>query len=590
MSGIGLKTLVLITGAISAVVWLMPGLVTLGFFLFIIPGLILMIMPTVFLYLLAALAIRSILPFGGMGGTALALAIALAIGWLVPQPFRIKERAQYNQALLPEVLPQQPLALEGEVLVVVRKQDPRTVGKPTCDKLCAALLATPGVTGVTLRHESSDGEKWAQARFRLDPALAGQSAGLVPSKPEDIVNHLPRDERKREPGPWKAENDPINRLRKAVISDWALRLSARAGLVEEAEGPAPSLTITVAERIGGGKYPLISRIEVADASGTVALRRSHVTQRLMEMPFHFGFTGSIENARFEVAHTQLSTGPSYPEFDPLRELLVHTALRSALPDPELSTELRAEVVSALDDPAATPARLALARGWMDSLDYTPAEPDLALVNRIIADQRITGIRKQVGRFYSKKVPIELREALVQRIVNPASGDDERRAYAQLLSKLPEGSFARLSRMEYDILADPVMRRAAAPLIERLGDQGEAGRKALMQILEAEIATRAQWAVQQPVIRAVRRGLARLGPAAAPSLPRIEQLFALGNNPLANAAQEADEWRICMARMSKPINDLPFPRNYKPEMIEREKAQIRKRLEEFDPAWESGYSY
>ena len=135
-----------------------------------------------------------------------------------------------------------------------------------------------------------------------------------------------------------------------------------------------------------------------------------------------------------------------------------------------------------------------------------------------------------------------------------------------------------------------MRRQAAPLIERLADQGQPGLTQLMLILESEIAADRQWADQSPVIRAVRRGLARLGLAAASALPRIEELFARPRNPLANLSQEGDEWRIAMARMGKPVDDLPFNSRQNPELLERDKNQIRKRLATFDPAWESGYSY
>ena len=194
------------------------------------------------------------------------------------------------------------------------------------------------------------------------------------------------------------------------------------------------------------------------------------------------------------------------------------------------------------------------------------------------------------RFYPKSATPELRAPLVARILNPATTPDERSSYGFLLSKLPEGTFAVPTPDEARILADPVLRRQSVPLLERLADQGQPALVQLMQILEAEIASDTQWAVQRPVIRAVRRGLARLGPAAASALPRILQLYALPRNPLANEWHEGTEWRVAMARMGQPIDDLFWSRDQNPEMLERDKAQIRKRLANFDPAWESGYSY
>lgn len=590
MGGDGLKTLVLITGAISAVVWLAPSLVTIGLFLLVLPGLILIIMPTVFVYLLAALLIRAVLPLQGWQATATALAIAVALGLILRQPLRLIHKARYASAMQPEIVPGAPIRLAGEVLVINKKPShDGALGGPACDALCAALLASPGVTGVTIRNEAADADDPRQKHFRLDPGKAGGGAG--PSKPEDIVGHLPELREPHKKGePLTARSDRQQALRQAVISDWTIRLATSAGLSETQTAPAADFTITITASNRARWKPNVDRLEVARNGQPPLLRRSLVRQRALAAPFHFGFEGVIENARFVIGYTMLTSAPIYPDFDPLLELLTHTTVAQAIPDVAQSGALRSAVIAALDNPAASQAQLNLAKGWMDRLAYKPAPEDLALVGRIIADQRITGMRSQVNRFYAKSIPPELRGPLVARILNPASLDDERTAYARLLSKLPEGTFAQPTADEARILADPVLRRQAAPLIERLADQGQPGLVQLMQILEAEIASDTQWAVQRPVIRAVRRGLARLGPAAASALPRIEELFARPRNPLANLSQEADEWRVTMARMGKPVDALPFPEVRNPESLERDKAHIRKRLADFDPAWESGYSY
>lgn len=591
MGGYGLKALVVITGIISAVVWSAPSLVTIGLFLLIIPGLILAIMPTLFVYLLAALLIRSVLPLQGWPATAAALAIAVALGFILPQPLRLFHKARYEIATKPEIVPEKPVRLMGEVLVIDLK--PSYYGStrgPACDALCAALLATPGVTGVTIRNQTADADDPRQAHYRLDPAKAG-SGGAGPSKPEEIIAHLPELREPHKKGePLTARSDWHQALQQAVISDWTIRLATATGLSESREAPQPDFTITITASDRERWKPNVDRLEVARTGQKPLLRRSLVRQRQVAAPFHFGFEGGIENARFGIGYSLLKSAPLYPELDPLLELLSHTSLAQAIPDVAQSGALRAAVVAALDDPAASAARLGLSRGWMDSLPYRPAPEDLAMVNRIIADQRVTGIESQVRRFYPKSATPELRAPLVARILNPATTPDERSSYGFLLSKLPAGTFAVPTPDEARIFADPVLRRQAAPLIERLADQGQPGLVQLMQILEAEIASDTQWAIQSPVIRAVRRGLARLGPAAAGALPRIEELFARQRNPLANLYQEGDEWRVTMARMGKPVDDLPFSSRDNPEMLERDKAEIRKRLAQFDPAWESGYSY
>lgn len=591
MGGIGLKSLVLITGIISAVVWMVPSLVTIGLFLLVIPGLILMIMPTLFVYLLAALVIRAVLPLQGWPATATALVIAVVLGLILPQPLRLIHKAQYDSAMQPEIVPGEPVRLAGEVLVITRKPSHYgALGDPGCEALCAALLTSPGVTGVTIRNEAADAGDPRQNHFRLDPGKAG-GGGEGPNKPEDIIGHLPELREPHKTGePLTARSDRQQALQQAVKSDWTIRLATSAGLSESKTAPAPDFTITITANNRARWKPNVDRLEVARTGQAPLLRRSLVRQRQLAAPVQFGFEGAIENARFGIGYSMLASAPVYPDFDPLLELLRHTSLAQAIPDVAQSGALRVAMLAALADPAASQAQLNLAKGWMDSLAYKPAPEDLALVNRIIADQRITGIRAQVNRFYQKSIPPELRGPLVARILNPASDPEELGAYARLLSKLPDGTYAQPTADEARILADPALRRQAAPFIERLADQGQPGLVQLMQILEAEIASDTQWAIQRPVIRAVRRGLARLGPAAASALPRIEELFARPRNPLANLSQEADEWRFTMARMGKPIDALPFPPGRKPESLERDQDRIRKRLADFDPAWESGYSY
>jgi hypothetical protein len=588
--GIGLKALVLITGVISAVVWMMPSLVTIGLFMLVIPGLILAIMPTVFVYLLAALVIRAVLPIDGTPGLVVSLILAGALGLILPQPTRLSQRAQFNNALRPEIVPAQPIRLAGEVLVINNRPSFYGRDDPICGELCAALLTTPGVSGVTIRNEAADADHPRQKHFQLDPAKAG-SGSEGPNKPEAIVAHLPElREPPKQGEPITARSDRHRALEQAIISDWTIRLATLAGLNVTQTAPAPDFIITIATSKRERWKPNVERLEVAQPGGDPLLRRSLVSQRILAVPFSFSFEGGIENARFGIGSAMLKTAPLYPDFDAVLELLSHTSMAEAIPDLAQSGALRAKVVTALDNPAASQLELNLAKGWIDSLSYNPADEDKALVNRVIADQRITGIGSQMNRIYPKSVPPDLRTALVARILNPASDPGERQRYGWLLSKLPEGSFATLAPDEARILADPVLRRQAAPLIERLADQGRPALPGLMQILESEIASDQQWAVQRPVIRAVRRGLARLGPAAASALPRIEELFARRRNPLANLHNEAVEWRVAMARMGKPVDQLPFPSDSKPEVLARDKANIQKRLDTYDPTWESGYSY
>ncbi|MCA9201302.1 MAG: hypothetical protein KDA87_27365, partial [Planctomycetales bacterium] len=100
-----MKYLLVITGLLAGFALAFPNLVALGYLL-ILPGLVLTIAPTVFIYLAATAFIRLMLPISStVERTVAAFGIALLLGWAAMQPVRFGSLNDYRANELPDVVP-----------------------------------------------------------------------------------------------------------------------------------------------------------------------------------------------------------------------------------------------------------------------------------------------------------------------------------------------------------------------------------------------------------------------------------------------------------------------------------------------------
>jgi hypothetical protein len=154
-----LKRYLATTGIGAALAVFFPSLVVIGFFLFILPGMILGLMPLAFLYGLAFTILW--LPLQLVTGPRLASAIAvpaiIAFFWFVATPGHEQGLARLATVTLPDISPSKPIALSGDVRIAVQLANFESIRRDTgatshivCDGVCAATLFTPGVRSVTL--------------------------------------------------------------------------------------------------------------------------------------------------------------------------------------------------------------------------------------------------------------------------------------------------------------------------------------------------------------------------------------------------------------------------------------------------------
>ncbi|WP_028969393.1 hypothetical protein [Sphingomonas sp. URHD0057] len=580
------KTALIVSGVLALIALAAPGLVILGFFLLIIPGLILSLAPTVFVYLLLIAIIRAVAPVppGAIGWIA-SVALAAGIGWAATLPLREAQTLRWRAQLKPEVIPAAPLQLAGDISLDLPPPFRRKRDGSGCDYLCAALLDTAGVTSVTV----SDGE--LRQRFRLVPRGTAPDTGLRPDSPEGISNVFDTIDHKQRAKrgmirPW----EQTKAMREAIAAAWTLRLNTRETLVAEPVGDEVktdwAIKIIRDDKRGD---PKVERVEVLDRDGKARLRRSLVTHRILADFFAFDFVGGIENAHWAIARKTLSTGSKYASFDAPYELVSHVVLARPAAPADAKATLRAAVVAALDDPNAGPERLLAARDWLKSLGFKLQPEDEQLVVRIVEDRRVPDIARLLYAFLNEEAPVAFRRGFVARIVNPATSADDRGYYARWLARMPVGTFANPTADEQKIWADRTMYTDAAPFLARLADTGQPGLERMIVLIQ-EAAAIDSWPKRRPLVREIRRGFARMGAPAAPALPVVLPLYKLRSSPLMNEWRERQLWQMTLVRMGLPIDQMPYPSNFTPEDIAKEQKETLEAVGKYDPDQRDGYNY
>jgi hypothetical protein len=581
------KTALIVSGVVALIALAAPGLVIAGFFLLIVPGLILSLAPTVFVYLLligvihwllAAFPAVSSSVTRGAAGWVVSVVLAAAIGWVATLPQREVETLRWRAQLKPEIIPAEPLKLAGEVLL---DQPPPLLRKheaAVCDYLCAALLNTPGVTAVIAQQGDT------RRRYALVPKGSAPDTGVRPLSPQGILDVFDRiDARAR-----RAKYGNVRRfeetkaMQDAIAADWTLRLNTKETLVAEAVGAdfKPDWTIRIVQN-DERDAPQVDRVEVLDREGKAMLRRSLVTHRIFADFFAFAFVGGIENAHWEIARKTLSSGGRYASFDAPYELVSHVVLARPAAPADAKDELRSALVAALDDPNATPEQLLAARDWLAQLGFRIPEGDEPLVQRIAGDLRVPNIGALLRPRVGNNPPASFRQAFVSRVLDPATSAEDRRYYAYALAGMPVGTFASPTPDEQAIWNDPPRFADAAPFLERLADTRESGLQRLVALLRYAAAIDS-WPKRERLILAVRRGFQRTGRSAAPALPVVLPLMSERPSPLMNDWRDRQEWNKTLILMGLPPERLPFPDSIAPQQAARDRQEAVDAAKRYDP--------
>ena len=606
-----------VTGVAAFIALAAPGLVVLGFFLFVIPGLLLSLAPTAFLWgcLFTAcwIGLRTILP--EMLITAILAAVLTGAALVaVTQPNRTAGAMIYRSSLLPDVTPAEPIKMRGDIRIDVplpRWDNVNSRGKAglrgySCDNLCLALLFTPGVTGVTINkstgfsrddHRNGTGGYDAEARtYRLVPKAQCGDGGLLP----DLVGRN---------GLFAGSMEANT----ALSAEWNLKLASEVCLVQTATPARHDLNIRegsyggAARRSSWSLLPSPARIEyleIRDGGGPVLLRRFKSTVQILSRVLHVWGDGGIDNFTFGWGRTPLSNKRRYDAISMLAELEKHTDTRGKLSGEDLLPGLRKQLSAALEDPSLTgeaPAFQLLA-AYFEAVEQPLPQEDLGIITRLARDDRVT---RYDGIWKLKSLPEDqqraIRSAFFERALTTNDTNRLARSAAdKFLEAVGKGGFARLTGDEERLLGDPDGRWALPEIAARLHEGGAARVPMLMTLLrEHSMALSKNFADanagriksyeksdenggHRNMIDAVRISLCHLGPDAASALQPLRGLLASGAMPTnVTSGHAGSSWHLVLVRMGLPVEQLTKPASLS-GTDEAHRKRIRDRLARFDP--------
>ena len=565
----------ILTGVTAAVSLCCPMLVVFGFLALIVPGLVLLTAPTVFVYLATTLGIQRMLPTKiGWAAFPIAIFLTLGLGWLVMQPIRSSAIAEFHAEVLPDVLPGEPIILSGNVYV----ENDDLYRSPECDYLCTTLLDLPGVKSVTVESTGPTGRKRdpSVAAFALVRTGADAEPGLFPSSPGRLI--------RKHPGLMRqVKGNELLKVAKSLEADWALRLAGVERIVAVEPTPADEADwIVRLVSTHSKECPRIERVEIARNGNDVRFRRSEVRHFVPGNFFYFGFDvqsgdGTISNASFGTGGSDWKSSDQRINLEPTLLEAIEVPLLAELDDTR--ERLRLEVQRAIDDPDASPASLELARRWLSLFFFDAGPRDHQLIARVVGDQRVKDIAGPIENVFSKgKTPIELRTAYARRIAFDDATEKERSLLAKDLSLMPPGTFAKPDPAHLAIWTRPELYEQAGLFLSRLGDL-DAGRA--MPILGDaldHVSTKETWSQRRAMVEGIRDAYASLGPAAKQDAAKISTLILQRPSPITSGFNDVQAWRLTLARMGVSVDDLPFFPNSSPQQINRIKTRIHDRLQ------------
>ncbi|MBN8500135.1 MAG: hypothetical protein J0M19_03160 [Sphingomonadales bacterium] len=589
----------LITGVGTAVVMAMPSLVVLGFFLLIIPGLILSMLPSAFLYglVFAAGWFAARMIFGdGVLPVLVGLAAVLAVGFTVPLPSRNAAMAAYRSSLLPEILPEQPIALRGVVhfklnrpklVKADRNKLAPGIGQSgfRCDGHCLAALFTPGVTAVVLDSSvAGDGSQQAVRTFRLEKRPGCSSNVEVDFK--SIVPPLQNPDLK---GMGNHEGG------KLLVSQWAMKLAGEYCLV--ADSVVPAADFTVIERTSNSSTSSArwsfepGRLEtqtVEILAGDTVVSRQHQSSVFPLSKFLFvGSTGGIEHFRFGWNRTVVHSKTGYDAIKLSRILGQHTnlagkPLNAAEQLAVMRPALRAQLIAALDDPSASAASpgFQVMESYFQAMGNSAADEDVALLVRLVSDQRLTEFRGA----WQLKLPLAqartVYDAYTRRLIATSAPAEMAKSHmGGLVKNLGAEAAGLIGPLQLQLLRDPDKRLAVPELVRALGFGSAKNAPMLLAMIKhhggvvAEIHDqRSRRSIRTydrqaerdrniDMIIAAKNGLCLLGPQGSAVADELAAYLVSGALPqnLVDGHQMAD-WHVTLVRMGWPISRTIKPHN------------------------------
>ena len=602
-----------VTGIMAAVALAVPGLVAIGFVLLILPGLVLSLAPTAFLwgcfFTFAWLAARMLVG-DNVATVLLAGAATAAMVTSATQANRVAGRAALKASLLPDSTPARPIEVKGDVRVDRKHPQMDSKNAPgerpryfECDTLCLSLLFTPDVTSVTIndskelsrddQHSGRGALASAAATYRLVPKVECPDGGL---QPNNSAGGLGMNERRARAAEWDlklATEVCLTRSPPVSRHDLLLRDSSYGG-------PVYSNSLwSFAPR-----QPRVEFVEIRSGDGTLLLRRLKSQVSVLSRFLWIAISGGLENMRFGWGRTDLRAGAPHAEVDLNWVLKEQTNVLAEAPRADLLPAMRDQLRAALADPSlsAESAAFRLIPVYFAALPDVLADEDLDLVTAIVRDARI---ETYDGIWEIKGLPLaqqnRIRAALTEKALRvPDAVRFGSSGAATFLKNMPDGAFATLTPTEERLLTIPERRPAVAEIIARLNEAGAERAPFLLSLIRDHASAYERIVAEQDgrrlrsedkrrereghdrIVEAARIALCRLGPDAHSALQPLEELIGTGVvSARRREGHGGSDWNLTLARLGKPLSELS-----KPERMsgtdENHRKQIQYKLDRFDP--------
>jgi hypothetical protein len=547
-----LLTALLVLGGLTAVLFVAPNLVIIGYFFLIVPGIILTFTPSVFLYLL----LFGIGWFGLRGkpplvaaGTGLALVIA--VGWLLPEVLNEAAREELAGAFRREVV--EPHAPRSWRTVALQTVGPTAQGE--CNDVCRLLLFNGEVERVLVLNAP-------------DAPAAGRRTSPPPTPA------LFRIERSGSCAADKNKyrsrfGDQWLERRKMDEIDRAVRLRAATGeclMMEPAGGTVADLTVRLLRQRepAGGLRLLPATVNAngieLNVGGRVVLRRVNLKASLYNRPLHLEpIQNGLEMSGWKWGRREFVSG---------KEVDVEQALREGAGfqlDPLSGVspkQLRAELNAALDrrELPADDAVFLLVEDFLKELRENISPEEAALVARVIRDSRFTAfglLGDSILQHHNVAGPAL--DAMLDRL-QELSREKGFRRYRQLeerIDALPPGALRAPDPRGEALLADEEVRAASPHLVVRLAERGPSAAPVLVGYMKS------RWTPQQlrrdgydRDAQAALAGLCRIGVDARDYLPELRRWEQSGQLP-AHLPASAN-WRATLIALGAIPDEFTPP--------------------------------
>ena len=584
-----------VTGVGAALVLAMPWLVLLGLFAFVLPGLIMGLMPSAFMY--GSVFASGWFAARGLIGDGLAVVVGLAavaaVALLTTQQTRARDLAAYRATILPDIAPAQPIALKGHVrfdLAAPKRIKveshwiaDRDAAPFECDSYCLAALFTPGVTQVTINQWREGGGLARGARtFRLVPRPDCESNVAVdwPAIRPPLSSDQPRS---YEDG-------------KLLVSEWAMTLANDVCLVAApADGPA-DYTIVERSSANGAKRGdwdfgpgIITTRTVEILERDTIVYRAHLsTLSTIERILFIMPEGDLSTFRFQLSRQRLNSRGRFADVPLDRSLGRHTNLAgrprsgAAKSKADMLPALRQQLATALADPEATAdsPSFQVIENYLGAVGSPAEEEDVALIRTLVGDRRFT----RFPGIWSLRLPVDqarpIYDSYTARLVAEGMPMEMRRSLmGKFVEKMGADAAGLIGVQQRALIDDPKARLAVPELVRTLGYGAAENGRTLAAMLKHHAAVVAEIQGQRDrreiggygrqderdaqidMLGAVKSAFCLLAPRDPVLLADLDAFLASGAMPPhLVTGYELRNWHTTLVRMGKPIASITKPQN------------------------------